>query len=76
MTARKKPPVPTLSLRDWAEKIGVTRQQASLYLVAGRVPGARQADVDGQPMKVWRIPEDAPKPEPLKAGKKPRGTKP
>lgn len=60
-----------LTIREWADKIGVTRQQAHKYLADGRVPGATQVEVEGQPRPVWRIPATAGKPDARSPGRKP-----
>lgn len=55
-----------ISIREAAEKWGVSERRVNQFCAAGRIPGARKLGVS------WAIPADAEKPgDPRRAGKKP-----
>jgi len=54
-----------LTITEWARRREVTRQRAWQWVQAGRLP---VHIIDG----VQRIPESAPRPTPLRSGRRPR----
>ena len=63
--AKTKYVTPTAIAKTW----GVTRQQVSKWLLAGRIPGARKLTSELGKIE-WAVPADAAKPTAEKPGRK------
>ena len=55
-----------LSVKETAEKWGISVRWVNQYIQAGRIPGCEKLG------SIWAIPEDAVKPERLPTGPKPK----